>query len=157
MSTGYLGELINPLTTTLARFLELVYINFHGEVDVYDAKRYNTPPLVPAVMAAMVQRCSEHGDRGDDKDRHEDYQAVYDAWTRLRANWPPGLLIDTASFCGQQRFGGEDSYDPEGKHPELQQLYEPLQDALAQVVQWTYEDMYEVQERLEPGWGNYDW
>ena len=154
MSTGYLGELINPLTTTLARFLELVYINFHGEVDVYDAKRYNTPPLVPAVMAAMVQRCSEHGDRGDDKDRHEDYQAVYDAWTRLRANWPPGLLIETSSFCGQEHI---EDYDREGKHPELQSLYKPLQDALSEVVEWTYTDMCEVQERLEPGWGNYDW
>ena len=157
MSTGYLGELINPLTTTLARFLELVYINFHGEVDVYDAKRYNTPPLVPAVVAAMIERCSEFGDWGDDKDRAEEYQAVYEGWTRLRANWPHGLLIDTDSFCGQERFGGEASYDPEGKYPILYSLYKPLQDALAQVVEFAYTDMYEIQERLEPGWSNYDW
>ena len=157
MSTGYLGELINPLTTTLARFLELVYLNFHGP---NDGKHAEPPPLVPSVVAAMIERCSELGVRdpgGENRpggSREEDYQAVYDGWTRLRANWPPGLLIDTTSFCGQEPI---EDYDPEVKHPILFSLYDPLQSALAQVVEFAYTDMYEIQERLEPGWSNYDW
>ena len=157
MSTGYLGELINPLTTTLARFLELVYLNFHGP---NDGKHAEPPPLVPSVVAAMIERCSEFGVRdpgGEHRpggSREEDYQAVYDGWRRLRRDWPaPGLLIDTASFCGQEPI---EDYDREGKYPILYSLYEPLQRALADVVQWTYEDMCEIQERLEPGYFEHD-
>ena len=59
MSTGVL---IDPRTSTLARFLELVYIDYHGEY-IIDEKRRITPPLVPAVLADMIQRCSEFGVR----------------------------------------------------------------------------------------------
>jgi len=157
MSTGVL---INPLTTTLARFLELVYIDFHGEIYEYDAKRNNTPPLVQFVLDDMIERCSEFGVRdpgGEERpggSREEEYGDVYYYWERLRRLWPaPGLLIDTAGFCGQVEL---EDYDPLNKYPILYSLYKPLQDALTDVTQWTYEDMCSIQERLEPGWFSID-